>query len=118
LISTNFSEWKFAAACPILQVSLNGSSWPATSRASDPLIASHDAVLFHLYVPDLVALREHLLASAVKVSQMTYPDHMSKDEIRSTTLTVTAYSSDSRARIPRRNPNPAATIPAVRRPVP
>jgi catechol 2,3-dioxygenase-like lactoylglutathione lyase family enzyme len=50
--------------------------------ASDPVIASQQAVLFYLYTSDLVALREHLLASRVKVSPITYPDHMPKGEAR------------------------------------
>jgi catechol 2,3-dioxygenase-like lactoylglutathione lyase family enzyme len=52
------------------------------SRASDPVIPSQQAVLFYLYSPDLIALREHLLASGVKVSPITYPDYMPKGEIR------------------------------------
>jgi catechol 2,3-dioxygenase-like lactoylglutathione lyase family enzyme len=52
------------------------------ARASDPVIASQQAVLFYLYSSDLIALREHLLASDVKVSPITYPDYMPKGEIR------------------------------------
>jgi glyoxalase/bleomycin resistance protein/dioxygenase superfamily protein len=52
------------------------------ARASDPVIPSQQAVLFYLYSPDLIALREHLLASGVKVSPITYPDYMPKGEIR------------------------------------
>ena len=52
------------------------------ARASEPVIASRQAVLFYLYAPDLIALREHLLANGVKVSGITYPDYMSKGEIR------------------------------------
>jgi hypothetical protein len=52
------------------------------SRASEPVIAGQQAVLFYLYSPDLIALREHLLASGVKVSTITYPDYMPKGEIR------------------------------------
>ncbi|MGP0020970.1 MAG: VOC family protein [Candidatus Sulfotelmatobacter sp.] len=51
------------------------------SRASEPLGASQRAVLFYLYSPDLIALREHLLASGVKVSPITYPEYMPKGEI-------------------------------------
>lgn len=39
-------------------------------------------MLFYLYSPDLIALREHLLARNVKVSPIKYPDHMPKGEIR------------------------------------
>jgi Glyoxalase/Bleomycin resistance protein/Dioxygenase superfamily len=50
------------------------------TRASEPVIASRQAVLFYLYSPDLIVLREHLLA--VKVSLITYPEYMPKGEIR------------------------------------
>ena len=52
------------------------------SRASEPVIASQQAVLFYLYSPNLVPLREHLIASGVRVSLITYPDYMPKGEIR------------------------------------
>lgn len=52
------------------------------SRASLPVIADQQAVLFYLYSPDLIALREHLLASGVEVSAITYPPYMPKGEIR------------------------------------
>ena len=52
------------------------------ARASGPVPASEQAVLFYLYSPDLIALRQHLLASGVKVSSITYPDYMPKGEIR------------------------------------
>jgi len=51
------------------------------TRANEPVIASQQAVLFYLYSPDLIALREHLLASGVKVSGITYPEYMPKGEI-------------------------------------
>ena len=52
------------------------------ARASGPIIAEQQAVLFYLYSPDLIALREHLLANDVKVSEITYPDYMPKGEVR------------------------------------
>lgn len=52
------------------------------SIASDPVIPGQQAVLFYLYSPDLVALRNHLLAQGVKVSPITYPHYMLKGEIR------------------------------------
>lgn len=51
------------------------------SRAADPVISKQQRVLFYLYSPDLVALREHLLACGVKVSAITYPEYMPKGEI-------------------------------------
>jgi hypothetical protein len=52
------------------------------TRADGPVIASQQAVLFYLYSPDLIALREHLLASGVKVSTIKYPEYMPRGEIR------------------------------------
>jgi len=52
------------------------------ARASGTVPASEQAVLFYLYSPDLVALRDHLLSNGVKVSTITYPDYMPKGEIR------------------------------------
>jgi len=52
------------------------------ARASEPVVPSQQAVLFYLYSPDLVALREHLLTPGVKASPITYPDYMPKGEIR------------------------------------
>jgi hypothetical protein len=50
--------------------------------ASEPVIAHQQAVLFYLYSPQLVELREHLLSHAVKVSEVSYPSYMPKGEIR------------------------------------
>jgi catechol 2,3-dioxygenase-like lactoylglutathione lyase family enzyme len=52
------------------------------TRASEAVIPSQQAVLFYLYSPDLIALRDHLLAAGVKVSPITYPEYMPKGEIR------------------------------------
>jgi len=52
------------------------------TRASEPVVASQQAVLFYLYSPDLVAFREHLIAAGVRVSPITYPAYMTKGEIR------------------------------------
>lgn len=52
------------------------------ARASEPIVAGDQAVLFYLYSPDLIALREHLLASGVSVSAISYPEYMPKGEIR------------------------------------
>jgi hypothetical protein len=52
------------------------------TRASEPVIASQQAVLFYLYSPDLIALRDHLLAKSVPVPAITYPEYMPKGEIR------------------------------------
>ncbi|HEY6373850.1 MAG TPA: VOC family protein [Candidatus Sulfotelmatobacter sp.] len=52
------------------------------TRASAAVIPSPQAVLFYLYSPDLIALRDHLLAAGVKVSPITYPEYKPKGEIR------------------------------------
>lgn len=52
------------------------------ARASEPIVAGQQAVLFYLYSPDLICLRAHLQFSGVKVSPITYPDYMPKGEIR------------------------------------
>jgi len=50
--------------------------------ASGPIPAGEQAVLFYLYSPDLKGLREHLIASGVKVFAITYPEYMPKGEFR------------------------------------
>jgi len=52
------------------------------TRASVPVVAGQQAVLFYLYSPDLPALREHLLAKGWNVSSIAYPEHMPKGEVR------------------------------------
>jgi len=52
------------------------------TRADAPVVAGQQAVLFYLYSPDLVALRDHLLANGVQVPAITYPSYMAKGEIR------------------------------------
>jgi catechol 2,3-dioxygenase-like lactoylglutathione lyase family enzyme len=52
------------------------------ARASAPVIPGQQAVLFYLYSPNLVALRQHLTAAGVRVSPITYPDYMPKGEVR------------------------------------
>ena len=49
---------------------------------SEPVIAGQPAVLFYLYSPNLVALREHLLACGVKGSAIRYSEYMPECEIR------------------------------------
>jgi Glyoxalase/Bleomycin resistance protein/Dioxygenase superfamily len=52
------------------------------ARASEAVIASQQAVLFYLYSPNLVGLREYQISAGVRVSSITYPDYMPKGEIR------------------------------------
>jgi catechol 2,3-dioxygenase-like lactoylglutathione lyase family enzyme len=52
------------------------------TRASVPVVAPQQAVLFYLYSPELPALREHLLGKGSNVSSITYPEYMPKAEVR------------------------------------
>ena len=50
-------------------------------RAEEPVDPSAQAVLLCMYTPDLVALREQLLAAGVKVPPIRYPGYMPSGEI-------------------------------------
>lgn len=50
-------------------------------RAAEPVISKQQQVLFYLYSPDVVALREHLLSNGIKVSAISHPEYMPKGEI-------------------------------------
>jgi hypothetical protein len=52
------------------------------TRASEAVIPRQQAVLFYLYSPNLIELRDHLLANRVLVSEISYPEYMPKGEIR------------------------------------
>lgn len=52
------------------------------ARASEPVVASQQAVLFYLYSPNLAALREQLIAAGMRVSAITHPAYMPKGEVR------------------------------------
>jgi hypothetical protein len=51
------------------------------TRASRPIDPKHHRVVFYLYSPDLVALRNQLLAHGVKVSEIPHPFYMEKGEM-------------------------------------
>ncbi len=51
------------------------------ARASAPVISSQQAILFYLYSPNLVALREYLISAGVPVSPITCPSYMPKGEV-------------------------------------
>jgi hypothetical protein len=59
-----------------------GSAHLMLARASGPITASDQAVLFYLYSPNLIALRDHLITAGVTVSPITYPEYMPKGEVR------------------------------------
>jgi catechol 2,3-dioxygenase-like lactoylglutathione lyase family enzyme len=52
------------------------------SRASEPVDATQQAVLFYLYTRDVKALRQGLLAKGVAVSEIKHPDYMEEGEVR------------------------------------
>jgi hypothetical protein len=54
--------------------------------APEPVIPSHQAVWFYLYSPGLIASREHLLASGVKVAPITHPQYMPRERFASKIL--------------------------------
>ena len=51
------------------------------TRTSESVISGQHSVQFYLYSPNLIALREYLLANGVTVSPITYPEYMPKGEI-------------------------------------
>ena len=51
------------------------------ARAESPVDARGQGVLVYLYTPDLPALRAHLLANGVKVSEINRPPYMPSGEI-------------------------------------
>jgi hypothetical protein len=50
-------------------------------RADEPVDPRAQAVLLYMYTPDLIGLREQLLASGVKVPPIKYPEYMRSGEI-------------------------------------
>jgi len=50
--------------------------------ASEPVIASQQAVLFYMYCDDVAGLRARLAEAGIGVSEITYPPYMEEGEIR------------------------------------
>ena len=50
--------------------------------ATEPVDPAQQAVLFYLYTPDVVTLRERLLEHGIEVGEVTHPDYMPRGEIR------------------------------------
>ncbi len=46
-----------------------------------PIVPEHQAVLFYVYTKDIAALRQHLIANGVEVSEISYPAHMEAGEV-------------------------------------
>jgi hypothetical protein len=51
------------------------------ARSTEPVVPSRQAVLFYLYSPNLIVLREQLISAGVRVSPVTYPEYMPKGEV-------------------------------------
>ena len=54
------------------------------SKASEPVIAEQQAVLFYLYVDDVSAKHTELAAAGITVSEITYPFYNARGEFRIT----------------------------------
>jgi glyoxalase/bleomycin resistance protein/dioxygenase superfamily protein len=67
--------------CPTVEDWKNGANLMVT-RTARPLNADAQDVLFYLYASDLVALRDDLIAKAIKVSEISYPEYLPKGEFR------------------------------------
>lgn len=52
------------------------------TRASEPVIASQQAVLFYLYCDDVPVLREGLMAAGIEAGPIQYPFYAPKGEFR------------------------------------
>jgi catechol 2,3-dioxygenase-like lactoylglutathione lyase family enzyme len=52
------------------------------AKASDPVIASQQAVLFYVYCDDVAVERKRLEAAGVRVSEITYPFYAPRGEFR------------------------------------
>ena len=64
----------------------SGSAEIMLARASGPIVASDQAVLFYMYSDKVSGLREELIGKGVSVSATAYPDHMPRGEIRTEDL--------------------------------
>lgn len=51
------------------------------SLEEEPVAGRATGVVFYMYSPDLVRLREHLIAQGIEVSEISYPPYMPKGEI-------------------------------------
>jgi hypothetical protein len=50
-------------------------------RSEEPIDPSAQAIILCMYTPDLVGLREHLLANGVQGPPITYPEYMPSGQI-------------------------------------
>jgi len=54
------------------------------ARASEPVVASQQCILFYLYCDDVTAFRAGLQAGGVEVGEITYPFYAPRGEFRVT----------------------------------
>ena len=52
------------------------------SSASEPVVASQQAIFFYLYVDDVVAFRTHVVAAGLDAGPIEYPFYLPKGEFR------------------------------------
>ena len=67
--------------CPEVGNWRNGANL-MVARSSRPINPDAQDVLFYLYVSNLAALRDELIAKGVKVGEITYPEYLPKGEFR------------------------------------
>jgi len=58
-----------------------GQSLLMIVRATEPVVAAQQAILFYLYTRDLKALRELLLADGIAVSPIVAREYMERGEV-------------------------------------
>jgi hypothetical protein len=61
-----------------------GKAHLMVGRASAPVVAEQQAVFFYLYVDDVAATREELLAAGVAAGEIAYPFYAPRGEFRVT----------------------------------
>lgn len=62
----------------------SGAASLMISKASEPVIAEQQAVLFYLYVDDVPAKHAELAAAGITVNEITYPFYNARGEFRIT----------------------------------
>lgn len=70
------------AAAPTWAWLHSGGADLMLARASDPVIADQQAVLFYLYVEDVAAKRDELAAAGITVGEIATPFYSPRGEFR------------------------------------
>lgn len=60
----------------------HGGAQVMFARASEPVVAEQQAVLFYVYYDDVTAARDALMNAGVDVSELTTPSHSPRGEFR------------------------------------